>query len=46
MILGLGLSKYIVQHHIKTANEYSLDNYQRPRRFYSYLIQVILQHFL
>jgi hypothetical protein len=45
MILGLGLSKYIAEQHIKTANEYLFDDYQRPH-FCSYLIQVILQHCL
>ena len=45
MILGLGLSKYIAEQHIKTANEYLFDDYQRPH-FCSYLIQIILQHCL
>jgi len=27
MILGLGLSKYIAEQHIKTANEYLFDDY-------------------
>jgi hypothetical protein len=45
MILGLGLSKYVAEQHIKTANEYPFNDYQRPH-FYSYLIQEILQHFL
>jgi hypothetical protein len=35
MILGLGLSKYIAEQHIKTANEYPFDDYQRPHSYSS-----------